>query len=168
MDTLDTLFATEIGSLQVMLRIGAACLLGAILGLEREVRERPAGLRTFMIVSLAACLFTIIALEISYLLDSPEDQSSIRPDPLRIIEAITAGVAFIAAGAIIRTGKRLEGLTTGAGMWLAGAIGLACGAGFLAIATLVSILALIIMIALRTVEAHLPGRERHDENKRQD
>ena len=156
MDALDAFFGTEIGTLQLLLRIGLACLFGALLGLEREIRDRPAGLRTFMLVSLAACLFTIIALEVSFLGETAEDQSSIRPDPLRIVEAVTAGVAFIAAGAIIRHSGRLEGLTTGAGMWLAGAIGLACGAGFIGIAALVTLLALVIMVLFKWVERYLP------------
>ena len=156
MDGLDAFFGTEIGTLQLLLRIGLACLFGALLGLEREIRDRPAGLRTFMLVSLAACLFTIIALEVSFLVETAEDQSSIRPDPLRIVEAVTAGVAFIAAGAIIRHSGRLEGLTTGAGMWLAGAIGLACGAGFIGIAALVTLLALVIMVLFKWVERYLP------------
>lgn len=156
MDALDAFFGTEIGTLQLLLRIGLACMFGALLGLEREIRDRPAGLRTFMLVSLAACLFTIIALEVSFLVETAEDQSSIRPDPLRIVEAVTAGVAFIAAGAIIRHSGRLEGLTTGAGMWLAGAIGLACGAGFIGIAALVTLLALVIMVLFKWVERYLP------------
>ncbi|RIJ23370.1 MgtC/SapB family protein [Henriciella barbarensis] len=156
MEMLDSFFATEIGTMQIVVRIAAACIFGALIGAEREIRDRPAGLRTFMLVSLAACLFTIIALEVSYLVESTEDASSIRPDPLRIVEAVTAGVAFIAAGAIIRHSGRLEGLTTGAGLWLAGAIGLACGAGFMAIAALVTILALVIMVLFKWLERYLP------------
>ena len=160
---LDNFFATEIGTGQVVVRIAAACLFGALIGVEREIRDRPAGLRTFMLVSLAACLFTIIALEVSYLVETSQDQSSIRPDPLRIVEAVTAGVAFIAAGAIIRHSGRLEGLTTGAGLWLAGAIGLACGAGFMAIAALVTLLALIIMVLFKWLEQYLPVNDEGDD-----
>ena len=165
MEQVDGVFATELGALQIFLRMGAACLLAGIIGVEREIRDRPAGLRTFMLVSLASCLFTIIALEVSYMFETGNDESSVRPDPLRIIEAVTAGVAFIAAGAIIRHGARLEGLTTGAGLWLAGATGLACGAGFIAIAALVSILALVILTVFHLIEASLPivqSRDRAD------
>lgn len=165
MQQVDALFATEIGAVQLFLRIGAACLFGALIGIEREIRDRPAGLRTFMLVSLASCLFTLIALEISLMLDQPDDASSIRPDPLRIIEAVTAGVAFIAAGAIIRHSGRLEGLTTGAGLWLAGAIGLACGAGFIAIAALVTGLALLILTLFHMIEGKLPIIETKDPGK---
>jgi putative Mg2+ transporter-C (MgtC) family protein len=163
METIDTFFATEIGTIQLFWRIGAACLFGAMLGLEREIRDRPAGLRTFMLVSLASCLFTLVALEISFLLDQPGDRSSIRPDPLRVVEAVTAGVAFIAAGAIIRNSGHLKGLTTGAGLWLAGAIGLACGAGFMAIAALVTVLALIIMAAFKALEKIIPEKDVADD-----
>jgi len=159
MEQLDQIFSTEIGAGVILLRLALACLFGAILGIDREIRDRPAGLRTFIMVSLAACLFTIIAIELSLALDGSEDETSIRPDPLRIIEAITAGVAFLAAGSIIRHGKRLEGLTTGAGMWLAGAIGLACGAGFEAIAALVTLLALVILVGLKKLEDGLDRKK---------
>ncbi|GGD01134.1 MgtC/SapB family protein [Aquisalinus flavus] len=155
MEQLDQIFSTQIGAGVILLRLTLACLLGAVLGLDRELRDRPAGLRTFIMVSLAACLFTMISIELSLALEGGAEQTSIRPDPLRIIQAITAGVAFLAAGSIIRHGKRLEGLTTGAGMWLAGAIGLACGAGFEAIAALVTVMALIILVGLKKLESGL-------------
>jgi putative Mg2+ transporter-C (MgtC) family protein len=132
------------------MRLLAAMLLGGAIGLERELRAKPAGLRTHMLISLAACLFTLIALRI---IDSADGADPLlRIDPLRLIEAVTAGVAFLAAGAIITHRGAVEGLTTGAGMWLAGAIGLACGSGALPLAALAALIALVVLGLLRLLE----------------
>ncbi|MHA6345781.1 MgtC/SapB family protein [Roseivivax sp. CAU 1761] len=129
------------------LRLICAIVLGAILGWEREARDKPAGLRTHILISLAACLFTLIAFD---LMDLPEnDQDSLRTDPIRVIEAVTQGVAFLAAGSIITQGARVRGLTTGAGMWMAGAVGLACGTGNIPLASLATLLGLVVLWLLR-------------------
>ena len=75
-----------------------------------------------------------------------------RLDPIRVIEAVTAGVAFLAAGAIIRSGTDIKGLTAGAGLWMAGAIGVSVGAGFFSVAAMATVLVLIITIALGQFE----------------
>ena len=100
--------------------------------------------------SLASALFTIVAIDLARRLDGVSEAT--RVDPLRAIEAVTAGVAFIAAGAIIRSGDKVRHLTTGAGLWLAGAIGLATGAGYLGLAVLATALALVILTFLRWLE----------------
>ncbi|MCA3628642.1 MAG: MgtC/SapB family protein [Methylobacterium sp.] len=110
----------------VAARLGMAGLLGAVIGIDREWNRRSAGLRTHMLVGMAAAFFAILATEIVGRLS---EGSAAQGDPLRIIEAVTAGVAFLAAGAIIRSGGEVEGVTTAAGLWLAGAVGLACGLG---------------------------------------
>ncbi len=126
------------------LRLTMALLFGAAIGLEREWRTKPAGLRTHMMISLAACLFVLVAFEISALKFAENEVQ--RVDPLRLIEAVTAGVAFLAAGAIFTMQGRVRNLTTGASMWLAGAIGLCCGAGRIPLAALATVLALIVLI----------------------
>lgn len=138
-------------------RMGVACLLGAAIGFEREHRNRSAGLRTHMLVALAAAVFTLLMLEI---VRSPMfDAQTVRVDPLRIIEAVTGGVAFLAAGAIIQSRGRVHGLTTGAGLWLAGALGTASGLGYGVIAAMATGLGLIVIIALRWIENAIWGRE---------
>lgn len=127
----------------VTLRLLAALILGGIIGIEREVNSDGAGLRTHILVSLAACLFALLAFE---MLADPTGKGS---DPLRLIEAVTAGVAFLAAGSIITSGGKIKGLTTGAGMWMAGAIGLACGVGNIALAAMASMLAVIVLWVFR-------------------
>jgi putative Mg2+ transporter-C (MgtC) family protein len=135
------------------LRLIVAVLLGGIIGLERELASRPAGLRTHMLIALAACLFTIITFEMLALpgFESADSKS----DPLRLIEAVTAGVAFLAAGTIVISGGQVNGLTTGAGMWLAGAIGLACGIGHLPLAAMSTVVALIVLSLIGWLSARI-------------
>jgi len=124
-------------------RLVLAAFLGALVGFEREWRNHPAGLRTHILVSLAAAGFAIIGIEIVH--SSQFEENSARLDPIRLIEAVTAGVAFLAAGTIIFARGRVKGLTTGAGLWLAGAIGLASGLGFWQIAAFATLLALVVL-----------------------
>ncbi|WP_424934520.1 MgtC/SapB family protein [Amaricoccus macauensis] len=131
----------------VLVRLGAAILLGAAIGIEREARSRPAGLRTHILVCLAACLFTLIGTEL-FLRFEPQGNM----DPTRIIEAVTSGVAFLAAGTIIRGEKGVRGLTTGAGMWMAGAVGVAAGSGLLILAALSTCAAVVVIALIRLVE----------------
>ncbi|WP_370296143.1 MgtC/SapB family protein [Poseidonocella sp. HB161398] len=131
------------------LRLCAALVLGGALGVERQVRHKAAGLRTHMLIAIAACLFTLIALDLMAL---PGDTTTLRTDPLRLIPAVTSGVAFLAAGTIIFQGDRVHGLTTGASMWMAGAVGLACGIGNIPMAALATVLALIVLELIRRLE----------------
>lgn len=108
-------------------RLLVAAILGGLVGWERETHEKPAGLRTHMMIALAACLFTLLGLEmVEY--DALE-VDHVRADPMRLIDAVTAGVAFLAAGSIITSGGSVKGLTTGASMWMVGAVGVAAGLG---------------------------------------
>lgn len=141
---------TNLPEAEIALRLGLAVLLAAVIGLDRERLERSAGLRTHMLTASAAALFTILTFEIhARLMALPERANA---DPIRIIEAVTAGVAFLAGGAIIRGRESVQGLTTGAGMWLAGAIGVACGAGFYSIAVMATVLAVFILVIVRWLE----------------
>ncbi|MCZ4256103.1 MgtC/SapB family protein [Sulfitobacter sp. G21635-S1] len=136
------------------LRMATALVFGAVIGLEREWRTKPAGLRTHMLISLAACIFILVAFEITAL-DFGSNETK-RVDPLRLIEAVTAGVAFLAAGAIFTSGGTVKNLTTGASMWLAGAIGLCCGAGRIPLAVLATVLALLVLTIVTWVEKQAP------------
>lgn len=135
----------------ICLRLVLATLLGGILGFEREMTAHSAGLRTHMLVSLAAAVFALIAVEI---VSMPLFQTEhVRADPMRLVEAITAGVAFLAAGFIVLRGGTVKGLTTGAGMWLAGATGLAAGLGLWLIAGLACVLGTIVLALMRRAES---------------
>ena len=127
-----------------------AAAAGAVIGLDREHSQRAAGLRTNMLVSLAACLFTLTALRLAEMADAAGEAA--RADPIRVIEAVTAGVAFIAAGSIIRASHDVRGVTTAAALWLAGAAGVACGVGAFDLAGGAVGLALIILVALGWLE----------------
>jgi len=135
--------------LQTLAHVCIAMLLGAAIGFDRELEEKPAGLRTHMLVSLAAATFAILAFEI---VERATAEGVSNPDPVRIIEAVTAGVAFLAAGTIIRGGGRVHGLTTGAAMWLAGAVGLACGVGAFSVALVATVFGMTILTAIRWAE----------------
>jgi putative Mg2+ transporter-C (MgtC) family protein len=134
-------------------RLMMAALLAGIVGIEREWRHKPAGLRTHILVAVAACLFIIIGLEMSTLAWGESDQ--LQFDPLRLIEAVTAGVAFLAAGIIFTSKGEVRNITTGASMWLAGAIGLACGAGQIMLAMLAAGVVIIVLTLLRQLERFL-------------
>ncbi|TSE08981.1 MgtC/SapB family protein [Mesorhizobium intechi] len=123
-------------------RLLLATLYGAVIGFEREWRNRPAGLRTHILVCVAAATFGILTIEIVH---APMfAQESVKVDPIRVVEAVTAGVAFLAAGSILFSRGEVHGLTTGAGMWLAGAIGVACGLGLWQVAGLATLIVLIV------------------------
>ena len=105
-------------------QIALALLLGGLIGLEREKKRKEAGLQTYTLVCLGACLFTIIAKQ---LFVDFAGNSGISFDPSRIITAVATGIGFIGAGVIIHREFRVEGLTTAAGLWATSAIGVAVG-----------------------------------------
>ncbi|MTH79198.1 MgtC/SapB family protein [Paracoccus aestuariivivens] len=130
-----------------VLRLSMAVVLGGVIGWEREVKARAAGLRTHMLIALAAACFTLVAMELMNL--TPNNSDLQRLDPLRLIEAVTAGVAFLAAGSIVISGANIRGVTTGASMWLCGAIGLCCGTGDLRLAMIATVMAIIVLYLIR-------------------
>lgn len=152
---------TEMPTMIFVGRLLIAAILGAFIGIERESKDRPAGLRTHILTSVAAATFTVITLEIVH--SDLLNDDNVRADPVRVIEAVTAGVAFLAAGAIIQGRARVQGLTTGAGMWLAGSIGVACGLGYILIAAIATVIGLLAMIGLRQF-AH-PSKQRRIEEQ---
>ena len=148
---------THIPAYEIFIRMLLAAGLGAVIGLDREYRNRPAGLRTHMSVSLAAATFGILGFELFFSMQDYTDNP--QADVIRVIEAVTAGVAFLAAGSIIRSRGRVRGLTTGASLWLAGAIGLACGAGQYPVALFATVLGLLILVVLRFAERMIRPEE---------
>jgi putative Mg2+ transporter-C (MgtC) family protein len=142
--------STELPLSVIALRLVVAALLGGMIGIEREWRRRSAGLRTHMLTALAASVFTVLTIEI--LSSDMLQRDAAQADPVRVIEAVTAGVAFLAAGAIIQGRGGVRGLTTGAGMWLAGSLGVAAGLGYFVIGLFAAVLALIIIALLGRIE----------------
>lgn len=129
------------------LRIIASLILAGLIGAEREWRRKPAGLRTHMLVSLAACLYAIVGREIASA-DLLGAGDNLRVDPMNLIGAVTAGVAFLVAGIIITSGGKVHNITTGASLWLAGAIGLTCGVGNIPLSVLTTAVVLIVLVTL--------------------
>ncbi len=152
----------------IFVRLLLAALLGGLVGLDREIKRRPAGLRTHMLIATAAALLTIITIEVLH--DTRLTDLSTRGDPIRIIEAVTAGVAFLAAGAIIQARETVIGVTTGASMWMVGALGVAAGMGDYTIAVMATVLTLIILALISRFEQHInsskEGSESNDSAKR--
>lgn len=139
-------------------RLVAALGLGAIIGLERETQGKPAGLRTHMLVSMAACLFILVSQQLASMPFGAENAK--RVDPLRLIEAVTAGVAFLAAGVIFTSGGEVRNITTGASMWLAGAIGLACGSGQMPLAAMAAVIVVVVLTLLRQLEHFIGTKDK--------
>jgi putative Mg2+ transporter-C (MgtC) family protein len=148
----------------VVARLLLAAIFGAAIGFEREWRNRPAGLRTHILVCVAAATFAILTIEIVHapMFTSDARSDAVKVDPIRIVEAVTAGVAFLAAGVVIFTRGQVHGLTTGAGMWLAGAIGVACGLGLWQIALFSTLLALVVLALLYAFESKLDMNQGDD------
>lgn len=158
-------FETSIPFGQLALRLGLAALCGFFIGFERESHDRPAGLRTHMLTALAAAMFAIIAIEFIHEFGVTAEDANTRLDPIRVVEAVTGGVAFLAAGTIIHSRGSVKGLTTGAAMWLAGAVGLAAGAGFVTLAIMGTVFALLVLVPLKIIEAKFfkDHRKTHDD-----
>lgn len=141
------------------LRMMSAVILGGIVGLEREWREKPAGLRTHILISLAASLFILVSQQLAALpFGTADADDALRIDPLRLIEAVTAGVAFLAAGIIFTSGGQVHHVTTGASMWLAGAIGLSCGTGQIPLAAMATFITVGVLLLLRVFERGIGTR----------
>jgi putative Mg2+ transporter-C (MgtC) family protein len=128
---------------EAFVRIGAAAGLGGIVGLERELDEKAAGLRTHMLVAVGSALFTMVG---AY---GFEDFPAGNVDPTRIAAQVVTGIGFLGAGLIFRQGFTIRGLTTAASLWLVAAIGMAAGAGFWMGAVIATVVALI---SLRPLE----------------
>lgn len=136
-------------------RLGLAALFGGMIGYEREsTNNGSAGLRTHILISSAACLFSLLAFEIY---ETALAGGSSSADPIRAVEATTAGIAFLGAGAIFQSRGNVRGLTTGAGMWLAGAVGVTTALGYYLLALGVAVLAVIVLAALKSLAHRMIG-----------
>lgn len=148
-----------IGDGEVVLRILAAAALGAIVGAEREWRDRPAGLRTHILVALGACLFTLAgAYGFEDLIGDVPSDRIVRTDVTRVASQVVVGIGFLGGGTILRHGFNVRGLTTAASLWVTAAVGMAMGAGFYLGAGVVGGVVLFSLAALRPLEKRMPRR----------
>jgi putative Mg2+ transporter-C (MgtC) family protein len=147
-------------------RLALAAALGSVIGFEREFREREAGLRTHLLVAVGAALFTIVsAYGFRDILGASGPSVLVRLDPSRIAAQIVSGIGFLGAGAIIRQGLSVRGLTTAASLWVVAAIGMAAGAGFYAGAVLATALGLVALWPVRALAYRAIERIRPEENR---
>lgn len=136
------------------LRLLAAALCGALLGLDREMRGKAAGLRTHTLISISCALTTLVAFEIYADLHATGDE---RPgDPVRVIQGVAQAVGFISAGVMFRSGDSVRGATTAAVIWVAGALGIACGAGYFMLAGVTLGLCLMVTIVFSFLMDRFP------------
>jgi len=149
---------------EALLRLALAAALGGAVGVERELREREAGLRTHLLVALGSALFTIVsAYGFHAFLSS--GASVVRADPTRIAAQIVTGIGFLGAGAIIRQGFSVRGLTTAATLWVVAAIGLAVGAGYYSGALITTAVVLFSLYPLRIVAYRVIRRYRPEDRR---
>ena len=147
-----------------LLRLALAAVLGGAIGIERELREREAGLRTHMLVSVGSALFTIVS-AYGFHAFLASGQSVVRADPTRIAAQIVTGIGFLGAGAIIRQGLSVRGLTTAATLWVVAALGLAAGAGYYSAAVITTAIVLIALYPLRIAAYALVRRFRPEDGR---
>lgn len=116
---------------ELYMKLGLAALLGFVIGLERELKRKPLGLKTSSVIAIISCLLTIVSMETAYLADGNKQGVIIQMDPLRLAAQIVSGIGFLGAGVILRRGNdHISGLTTAAMIWGSAGIGIAVGAGF--------------------------------------
>jgi putative Mg2+ transporter-C (MgtC) family protein len=144
-----------VGLEQVVLRLVAAVVLAFVIGLDRELRNKPVGLRTFMLVSLGAAAFSLVIMELTQTI---RPEGHIAMDPSRVAEGIIGGIGFLGAGAIIQGARGVVGATTGASIWVVGGIGMACGFGFYVHAAITTAIAAVVLTILGMIEARLLRR----------
>jgi putative Mg2+ transporter-C (MgtC) family protein len=138
----------------LLIRILVAAAYGGILGLERDIHGRGAGLRTHLLVSAGAALFMILSTRIAtFDVIIPPGFSKVT-DPGRLAAQVITGIGFLGAGVIIKEGISIRGLTTAACLWIAAAIGMASGAGQYILATATTMLALVTLVVLRHLESY--------------
>lgn len=122
-------------------------VLGGVIGFEREIRDKPAGLRTHILIALASTLFTLLSMSSSF-----GDPAVVTRDPARVAAAILGGMGFIGAGVIISAGGHVKGITTAASLWITAAVGMAVGLGEYGLAIFAAFLTLLTLTILVWVE----------------
>jgi len=140
--------------MMILSRVAAACLLGSMIGLERELTNKYAGLRTHILVCLGSAIFTILSI---YAFPMAVDQTHPQAygDPARIAAQVLTGIGFIGGGTVLRHGSSVYGLTTAATLWVAASIGMACGSGMLDVAITATIFSVFVLVLIRLFEKNV-------------
>jgi putative Mg2+ transporter-C (MgtC) family protein len=140
---------TPLPDIELIRRLLTAALLGAVLGFEREIKQKSAGLRTNVLIAVGSALFTAMSYELA------EGDTA---DPSRVAAQIVTGIGFLGAGAIMRTGSGVQGLTTAATVWVNAAVGVAAGGGEYHLAFIATGVTLAALLVLQPVEAVIARR----------
>lgn len=167
---MDALLANWPAQLSVILTTAYAMALGGVIGWERELKDRPAGFRTHMLVCGAAALLVGLGDLLAVHFSAEDYRELVRVDPIRLIEAVVAAVGFLGAGAIFRrggAGGAVSGLTTAASMLMVAVIGIAAGLGTYLLAFGATLLTLAVLLVLKVVEKRVAGRRDARERGRQ-
>ena len=152
----------DLDTWDALLRLLVAAVLGGAIGLERELRDQEAGFRTHLLVSLGACVFTLVS-AYAWTYWSFSTPQGIVFDPTRIAAQIVTGIGFLGAGAIIVRGISVRGLTTAATLWVVAAIGMAAGTAYYSVAFGATVLVLVSLGPLRIVSKRMVSRVRPEE-----
>ena len=154
----------ELSWAEVVLRVVLAAVLGGAIGFERELREREAGLRTHLLVSVGAALFTMVS-AYAWTDWRFSTEEGLVFDPTRVAAQVVTGIGFLGAGAIIRQGLSVRGLTTAATLWVVAAIGMAAGVGYYGPAVVTTALVLVSLWPLRILAYRVSTRFREEEGR---
>ena len=136
-----------------LVRCGVAAVCGGLIGIERELKDKPAGFRTNILICLGASIYMAIGLLV------PAEQV----DPTRIAAQVVTGIGFLGAGCIIQSGGHIHGLTTAATIWVVAAIGIVSGAGYPVLALIASLIVIVTLAALRRFETRFLSGDRGDD-----
>ena len=154
MDLMESLTTIRIGPMDAAIRLILAMLAGGLVGMEREMRRQTAGLRTHILISLGSCLLMMLSIWM------PQSVGLDKGDPGRIAAQVVSGIGFLGAGAFIKIGNNVKGMTTAASLWVVAAIGLTIGGGMWVAGLITLVLVLIALAALEPVERKLFPAER--------
>ncbi len=143
------------GDLEIVLRLILASVLGGLIGLEREVHGREAGVRTTLLVSLGSALFMIVSESFFFAYEKKVIGGTFHVDPTRIAAQVVTGVGFLGAGVIIRMKESIRGVTTAASIWVVCAVGLAIGSGYYLIGIVTSAITVLSLMGVKTFERKL-------------
>ncbi len=136
---------------EMIARVAVGAVLGGVIGYERDLHRRPVGLRTHLIVAMAAATFMVLSSQFVYWQHYDKDDLVV-VDSSRIAASVVSAVGFLGGGAILRTGATVQGLTTAAGLWLVTAIGMCAGAGMYVESSVVTLMGIIALTVLRRLE----------------
>ena len=157
---IDTAATTDITITTALIRVGLAALLGSLIGAERQHRGRSAGFRTQLLVALGSAVAMVVSLQFGqHYGHMAAAASSIRVDPARVAYGVMTGVGFLGAGAVIRYGVNVRGLTTAASLWCTAAVGLAAGFGMYEVALVTTLVVIFALLVLPKLDQWIPSRQ---------